>query len=153
MKDLKTGFIGLISILNSTIFLNAQTSDLDVVKSEIKVAAMKEQNAFKNGDCAQVLDLMESNITFLANGNIVPSQDMIEKFCKSIPRPFKEPLVDTMEIYPLTKDTGYVVRFLEYMKDDKTKMQEYVTKIWRKTDDKWLISHLHSTIKKVAISD
>ena len=77
---------------------------------------------------------------------------MVEKFCNSIPSPFKKPIIDRLDIYPLTIDTGYVVRTLEYPNDDTTKMQEYVTKIWRKTNGVWKISHLHSTVKKVPIS-
>ena len=126
----------------------AQEINLEQVKSEIEAASAKEQQAFKEGNCDQVLDLMDDKVTFLANGRRVPSKEIIAKFCSSIPRPFKNPTVDTMEIYPLSDDSGYTVRTLEYPKDEKTKTLEYVTKIWRKTEGKWKISLLHSTVKE-----
>lgn len=54
-----------------------------------------------------------------------------------------------MEIYPLSDDSGYTVRTFEYPKDEKTKTLEYVSKIWRKTKEKWKISLLHSTAKEI----
>jgi hypothetical protein len=57
--------------------------------------------------------------------------------------------VDTMEIYPLSDDSGYTVRTWEYPKDEKTKTFEYVSKIWSKTEGKWKISLLHSTAKEI----
>ncbi len=153
MKRFKNGVLAFLFVSLATISLQAQTIDLESVKSEIKVAALKEQNAFKNGDCEEVFALMEPNITFLANGNKIPSKKVVEKFCNSLPRPFKEPILDTLEIYPLTAESGYTIRILEYENEDQTKMQEFVTKIWRKTDGKWLITHLHSTVKKVSVSE
>jgi len=41
-----------------TISVNAQNTDLTTTKAEIKEAALKEQHAFKNGDCDEVLALM-----------------------------------------------------------------------------------------------
>jgi len=133
-------------------FASIYAQDLEIIKSEIKEAALLEQNAFKNGDCTQVLEMMEDDITFLANGNKVPSKSIIENFCNSIPRPFKTLTIDQLDIYPLTKDSGYTIKSLEYPNDDNTNMQEFVTKIWRKTNGEWKISHLHSTVKKIPIS-
>lgn len=131
--------------------LSVYSQDLETIKSEIQNAALQEQEAFKNGKCTEVLAMMADDITFLANGNKVPSKQVIEKFCNSIPRPFKTPTVDQLAIYPLTAETGYSIKTLEYPYDDHNKMQEYVTKIWEKTDGKWKISHLHSTVKKVPL--
>ena len=125
--------------------------DLEVVKSEIETVALQEQNAFKSGDCDGVLLLMEDSITFLANGKRMPSKEVVGKFCKSISKPFKKASIDKLDIYPLTETSGYTIRTLEFPKDDASKMQEYVTKIWRKTHGKWKTSHLHSTVKKVPI--
>lgn len=153
MKPIKSIIIGIFFSIQLIYSLNAQTESLESVKSEINKAAMEEQNAFKNGDCDRVLNFMETDITFLANGHKTQSKKMIEKFCKSIPRPFKDSLLDSLNIYPLTLDTGYAVRTLEYMNDDGTKTQEYVTKIWRKNDGRWKIAHLHSTVKKIPLSE
>tara|TARA_R110002073_G_scaffold279026_1_gene442831 strand:+ start:70811 stop:71272 length:462 start_codon:yes stop_codon:yes gene_type:complete len=153
MKSMKTLIVGIILIFNISNTIKAQTLDLENVKSELKEAALKEQNAFKKGDCDQVLSLMENDITFLANGRKVPSKQIVGKFCNSIPRPFKTALIDKLDIYPLTNESGYTIRTLEYPNDEETKMQEYVTKIWRKANGKWKISHLHSTVKKVPITN
>ena len=152
MKTIKTALIGIFLIFTFSNPANAQKQDLIDVKSEISQAAYLEQNAFKEGNCEQVLDLMDNEITFLANGRKVNSKQIIGKFCNSIPRPFKKPINDTLTIYPLTNESGYTIRTLVYPKDDKTKMQEYVTKIWKKTDGNWKITHLHSTVKEVAVS-
>lgn len=152
MKSFKTSIIAIILIFNISNTIKAQTYDLTSVESEIREAALKEQNAFKKGNCNKVLNLMDQNITFLANGKKVPSKEIIRKFCNSIPRPFKTAAIDKLDIYPLTNDTGYVIRTLEYPNDEKTKKQEYVTKIWKKTNGKWKITHLHSTVKKVPVS-
>jgi len=122
---------------------------MEAVKSEIKEAAMTEQAAFKKGDCEKVLALMSDDITFLANGRKVPSKQVVGKFCNSIPRPFKTAQVNTMDVYPLSETTGYVIRTLKYPKDENTMMLEYVTKIWKKIDGNWKITHLHSTVKEM----
>lgn len=150
---MKTFVPALIFILTFPVLLKAQTAALATVKSEIEEAAMKEQNAFKNANCTEVLNFMEPEITFLANGRKAPSKEMIGKFCNAIPRPFKTATVDRLDVYPLSNDVGYVIRTLEYPNDEKTKMQEFVTKVWRKTDGKWKITHFHSTVKEVQIAD
>ncbi|MCK7591243.1 nuclear transport factor 2 family protein [Subsaxibacter sp. CAU 1640] len=143
--------LSLIIVLTST-KLFSQALDIENIKSEIKVAALMEQEAFKKGDCEQVLSLMAADITFLANGNKVPSKEVVMKFCNAIPRPFKTPTSDTLEIYPLTETSGYTIRKLEYPKDDATNIREFVTKIWVKTDGEWKITHLHSTLKETPSS-
>lgn len=131
--------------------INAQL-DIETVTSEIGAAVQKEQNAFKTGDCEVVLEMMEDSITFLANGRKAPSKYIIGKFCKSVPRPFKTPSIDKLDIYPLTNESAYTIKTLEYPKDEKIKIQEYVTKVWKKTNGKWRISHLHSTVKEVPVA-
>jgi ketosteroid isomerase-like protein len=151
MKSFKIVSSVLVVLFFFRTTTDAQTA-LDDVKSAIEKASMQEQNAFKKGECAKVLNLMASDITFLANGRKVPSKVVIGKFCNSLPRPFKAALFDTLVIYPLRVDSGYTIRTLEYPKDETAKMQEFVTKIWRKTHTGWQISHLHSTVKEVPIS-
>ncbi|WP_204345619.1 amidohydrolase family protein [Psychroserpens algicola] len=128
------------------------SQNMKAIKSEIKSAALIEQEAFKNGKCSKVMSMMHDSITFLANGRKVPSKSVIEKFCNTIPRPFKTPTIDKLDIYPLTHETGYSIKTLEYPFDEDSKMQEFVTKVWKKTEDKWNIIHLHSTVKKVPIT-
>lgn len=140
----------LFFLITSYTMCNGQTDSS--IRTEIKTAAFMEQNAFKNGKCSEVIEYMDDNISFLANGKRVASKTIIEKFCNSIPRPFKTPILDKLDIYPLTNDTGYTIRTLEYPYDENTKKQEFVTKIWRKTNGKWKISHLHSTVKKVPLN-
>ncbi len=138
--------------LSFSLVIRSQDFDADKVKLEIQESVMAEQNAFRTGDCDTVLDFMAENITFLANGRKVPSKKMIGKFCTTIPRPFKKATTNEVTIYPLTVNSGYEIRTLEYPKDEHTKMLEYVTKIWRKTAGKWRIIHLHSTVKELPIT-
>lgn len=153
MNALKIIIIGLFLIFNSLINLKAQDLELQTVKFDLQSAALKEQSAFKEGNCNEVLNMMEDDITFLANGRKIPSKSIVEKFCNSVTRPFKKPIIDKLDVFPLTTDSGYTVRTLEYHKDEKTKILEYVTKIWKKTDGEWKISHLHSTVKEIDTSE
>lgn len=146
MKN-KHNIVTLCILFLGVISLYAQ--DLEAIKSEIKEAELKEQNAFKNGNCAKVMKAMEDDITFLANGRRVPSKDMIGKFCKSIPRPFKKPDINKLEAFALSETSGYTIKTLEYPNDENTKIEEFVTKIWRKSNGTWKISHLHSTVKEI----
>ncbi|WGK65422.1 nuclear transport factor 2 family protein [Croceiramulus getboli] len=130
----------------------SQSFDKDKVKMEIEQSALLEQDAFKNGRCEEVLNLMSDDITFLANGRKVPSKMVVGKFCNSIPRPFKTATLDQLEIIPLSETSGYVIRTLEYPKDEETNTTEYVTKIWKKMDGEWKITHLHSTVKEVPVA-
>ena len=150
MKILNT-IISLSFALQFSSAVIAQSSNLDIVKTEIERSELKEQEAFKKGHCNDVLEAMEDDISFIANGNRIPSKAVIEKFCNSIPRPFKKPTVSQLDVYPLTNTSGYTIKTLEYPLDENKKIQEYVTKIWRKTNDIWKISHLHSTVKEVPI--
>jgi ketosteroid isomerase-like protein len=149
MKALKVSLLGCIFITISPSILVAQTTDLVEVKGEINIAVTNEQNAFKNGDCDKVLEIMDDNITFLANGKRIPSKEIIGNFCNAIKRPFRNPILDKLDIYPLSNITAYTVRTLEYQKSETSKIHEFVTKIWKKIDDQWKIVHLHSTVKEI----
>ena len=153
MPETMKNYLNLNSLLLFVLFISntvfGQNFDSNKIQLEIRNAAMLEQDAFKNGKCAKVLELMSDDITFLANGKKVPSKKVVEKFCNSIPRPFKTATVDKLEIYPLNETSGYVIRTLEYPKNETTKMSEYVTKIWTKINGEWKITHLHSTVKEV----
>lgn len=145
----KLQFITILLLLTIVGSAFAQESADLSIKTEIELAVAKEQKAFKNGDCDTVLSMMDDNITFLANGNKVPSKQVIGKFCNSMSRPFKTPLADTIEVFPLNSTSAYTIRTLEFSKDENTNMHELVTKIWKKTDGIWKIMHLHSTVKEV----
>ena len=137
----------LVVGLCMAVAVQAQDLDLTQAKAAIEAMALKEQQAFKNGDCDTVLSLMEEEITFLANGRRVPSKQVVGKFCNSLKRPFKPAEVDELVIYPLTDHSGYTIRTLEYTVNEK-KTKEFVTKIWRKKEGAWKITHLHSTAKQ-----
>ncbi len=132
---------------------HAQLNDLEIIRAEIKEIALTEQEAFKNGDCNTVVSLMADDISFFANGRAVPSKAIVEKFCNSIPRPFQELTYENLDIVALNPNTGYVVRILEFDKDEQTKIKEIVTKIWNKTESGWKMVHLHSTVKEIPISE
>ena len=140
--------VTLIALINLPNVLSGQ--DLESTKDALKIAAKKEQNAFKNGDCDAVLAMMTDDITFLANGKPVPSKAVIAKFCNALPRPFKTPIKDQLEFFALTEDSGYTIRTLVYPHDEAHHMKEFVTKIWQKIDGVWKIKHLHSSANKIS---
>ena len=144
-------FLGtLIVILCFSIQLQAQDSPLESVRTELRSVVEQEKEAFANGDCVTVLAMMDDNITFYPNGNPPLPKAVIAKFCEKIPRPFPEAVKDEISIHPLTSHAAYVVRTLEYPKDEKVKIREVVTKIWKKTGDTWKITHLHSTVNETS---
>lgn len=105
----------------------------------------KEQAAFKTGDCEELLSLMDDAITFFLNGRKVPSKDIFLNFCQKIPRPFAEPTTSDTKIHPLTENSGYVVKTMEFQVEGKVDKKEVVTKIWKKDEGGWKMVHLHST--------
>ncbi len=129
--------------------LQGQDNSLEMVKQEVKEVTLKEQEAFKNGDCDTVMSLMADNITFHANGRPAVPKSVVERFCYNIPRPFQKASKQNLSVYPLNKDVAYVVRTLEYDKNEEVKISETVTKIWNRIDGKWMMVHLQSTIIEV----
>ena len=129
--------------------LHGQDNSLEMVKKEVKEVTLKEQEAFKNGDCDTVMSLMADNITFHANGRPSPPKNVIERFCQTIPRPFAQMSKGNLTVHPLNQDAAYVIRTLEYEKNEEVKISETVTKIWNRIDGKWKMVHLQSTIKEI----
>ncbi len=99
MKNL-TITLATVMLFTASLEATVQEFDAEKVKSEIAAAVAAEQAAFKSGDCDTVLDHMDDQITFLANGRRAPSKAVVGKFCASIPRPFQKPTIDQREIYP-----------------------------------------------------
>ena len=139
----------LILALVVTLKTNAQQENLENIKSEIMEITQMEIEAFKSGECEKFIDLFDDNITFYADGRKAPSKEMILGFCKRVPRPFEKPSSIEMEYFPISKNSAYVVRTMEFTKDEKVYKKEVVTKIWVKGPSGWQITHLHSTIKKL----
>lgn len=128
----------------------AQEQSLESVRAEIQQINDKEQEAFINGNCEELMTLMDDDITFIINGKKAPSKGFIMNMCKKMPRPFGKPALSDTKIYALTKDSGYVIRMMELAKDDGIiYRKEVITKIWKKTKDGWKMTHLHSTVKDV----
>lgn len=130
--------------------LQAQEENLDLVETEIRQITEIEIEAFKTGDCEKATSFMDNNITFYGNGRKVPSKKIIKKFCFGLNRPFEKPSSIETNYYPLSKNSAYVIRTMEFHKDEELYKKEIVTKVWRKGKDGWKIIHLHSTIKLVA---
>ena len=139
----------LLLTLLVTLKTNAQNENLGEIKSEIMDMTQLEIEAFKSGECDKFIDLFDDNITFYADGRKAPNKEMILGFCKRVPRPFEKPSSTEMEYFPLTKNSAFVVRTMEFAKDEKVYKKEFVTKIWVKGSNGWKITHLHSTIKKL----
>ena len=129
--------------------IQVQEENLEDVKSIIIELSEREINAFKSGDCATMINLFADNITFYANGRKAPNKEMILGFCKRIPRPFEEPSYLQTEYIPISNNSAYLIRTMEFSDGEKVNKKEVVTKIWIKGKDGWKISHLHSTIKKI----
>lgn len=130
--------------------LQAQEDNFNLVVEEIKRITQAEIDAFRLGDCDTAVDFMDENITFYGNGRKVPSKEIIKKFCFSLTRPFEKPSSIDTQYYPLTENSAYVVRMMEFAKDDKVYKKEVVTKVWKKGHGGWKIMHLHSTIQAIA---
>ncbi len=135
----------LALFLSSMLIVNAQTNELTSVKSKIMELTDIEIDAFKTGDCQTMGDLIDDNATFYLDGMKAP-KEMIIGFCKRIQRPFEAPSKVTSEFLPISNNSAYVVRIMEFSKDGKLYKKEIVTKIWVKGEDGWKIAHLHSTI-------
>lgn len=139
----------LLFALLVTIKTNGQQNNLENIKSEIMVMTKMEIAAFKSGECEKFIDLFDDNITFYADGRKAPSKEMILGFCKRVSRPFEKPSTVEMEYFPISENSAYVVRTMEFTNDEKVYKKEVVTKIWVKAPSGWKIKHLHSTIKKL----
>ena len=107
-----------------------------------------EINAMKSGDCQTLINLLTDDVTFYLNGRKAPSKEMIFGFCNNVPRPFEQPSNITTDYLPLSQNSAYVVRTMEFSKEEKVYKKEIVTKIWIRGEDGWKMAHLHSTIKE-----
>ena len=130
--------------------LQAQEDNLEYVIEEIKRITLVEIEAFKTGDCDKAISFMDENITFYGNGRKAPSKEFIKAFCFRITRPFEKPSSVDTKYYPLSPNSAYVIRTMEFAKDNKVYKKEIVTKVWKKGESGWKIMHLHSTIKQIA---
>ena len=128
----------------------AQVTDLEKIKAEIEEVSLQEIEAFKIGDCDSVSSFMDDKATFYMNGKQIPHKSVLIGFCKKIPRPFEKPSSVSMNYFPIDLNTAYVVRVMEFSKESKVYKKEVVTKIWVKKDEKWRITHIHSTITEIA---
>lgn len=132
--------------IGSSFSINAQEYNAEDIKLKIKEVSEKEINAFKTGDCKTLSSFIDDNATFYLNGKKAPSKKMIIGFCNSIERPFEQAAKVEMEYLPISKNSGYAVRTMEFSKEGKAYKREIVTKIWVKGENGWKIVHLHSTI-------
>ncbi|MEP2668687.1 MAG: nuclear transport factor 2 family protein [Cyclobacteriaceae bacterium] len=145
---MKVRVLLLLVLSVGTITLYAQQENLESVKAKIKELSEIEIDAFKNGDCEIMLNLLDDNISFYANGKKA-SKEMVLGFCKGLPRPFEKPSHLDIEYIPISSNSAYVIRIMDFSKDGMVYKKEIVTKIWVKGIDGWKIVHLHSTIKEL----
>lgn len=130
--------------------LQAQEDNLEIISEEIEQITNIEIEAFKSGDCDKAISFMDENITFYGDGRKAPSKEMIKAFCFRLTRPFEKPSSIDTKYYPLSRNSAYVIRIMEFTKNEKVYKKEIVTKVWKKSDVGWKIMHLHSTIKLMA---
>jgi hypothetical protein len=138
-----------ILTIGSIVGLNAQEDSLEDIKSEIIEVSEKEINAFKTGDCQTLDGFIDEDATLYLNGRKAPSKKMLIGFCNQIERPFEKPSMIGMEYLPISDSSAYVIRTMEFSKNEKVYKKEVVTKIWVKGGSGWKIVHLHSTITKL----
>lgn len=136
----------IIFLFGVTLNLFAQEENLADVKAKIIEMSEIEIDAFKNGDCETLIYLLADDITFYANGRKAPSKEMILGFCKRVPRPFEKPSSIETQYFPISMNSAYVTRIMEFSKNGNVYKKEIVTKIWVKRENEWKIVHLHSTI-------
>lgn len=129
--------------------LNAQINTLNDVRNEITTVSEKEINAFKMGDCQTLGNFIDDNATLFLNGKRAPGKKMLIGFCRNIERPFEKASKVEMEYIPISYNSAYVIRTMEFSKNEKIYKREIVTKIWVRGESGWKIVHLHSTITKV----
>jgi hypothetical protein len=73
MNSFKTLLFGIIFISSLSFVVQAQNLDLLTLKSQIKEASLKEQKAFKEGNCEQVLELMDDDLTRFPESSTTPN--------------------------------------------------------------------------------
>lgn len=126
---MKVRVLLLLVLSVGTITLYAQQENLESVKAKIKELSEIEIDAFKNGDCEIMLNLLDDNISFYANGKKA-SKEIVLGFCKGLTRPFEKPSHLDIEYIPISSNSAYVIRIMDFSKDGMVYKKEIVTKIW-----------------------
>jgi len=125
--------------------LSAQSPDLSHVKSALEKLNEGEIEAFKNGDCNQLSEYIDDDVSIFLNGRKGSKKKLIG-FCRMVERPFEKPSHVDMEYIPISAESGYVLRTMEFSKDGVMYKNELVTKLWMKKESGWKIVHIHTTI-------
>lgn len=123
----KVIFISLL-LLGTATTLHGQEGSLESVKMKIKELSEIEIDAFRNGECETMLNLLDDDISFYTNGKKA-SKEMVLGFCKQIPRPFEKPSHLETEYIPISSNSAYVIRIMDFSKDGIVYKKEIVTKM------------------------
>lgn len=132
----------LICVFSTGANALADDSELQAAREQLTEVDRAEQEAFVEGDCEELLDLLADDISFHLNGRKL-TKDAVGNFCRRVPRPFPETGEKRTRIEVLSPDAGYVVRTMDF---PGTPRVEVVTKIWRKRADGWKMVHFQSTV-------
>lgn len=120
----------------------AQQGDLDDARAELAEVNRIEQEAFVDGSCGVLLELLAEDVTFFMNGRKVPKAG-VGAFCERIPRPFPRTGEDKTSIRMIAPNAGYVLKTMTF---PGTPRVEVVTKIWEKGPAGWRMLHFQSTV-------
>ncbi len=134
-------FLPICLLLPGTL-ASAAGSTLEETQRELEELNLREQQAFVDGHCDEVLDLLADDITFFMNGRKVPKAG-VGMFCQRIPRPFEKVGEEVTRIHAMAPGVGYVVKTMTF---PGTTRVEVVTKIWEKEAAGWKMRHFHSTV-------
>ncbi len=135
------------SLVVSLLLLPISTLAIASVEEVLMAAAEAETKAFKDGDCDTLMAHMGEDLTFYANGRRM-NREMVRNFCENIPRPFGQtPTEDETSAFAISDTAGYTVRDFTWVDKKGRTVHEIVTKIWRKQDEQWVMTHFQSTVK------
>lgn len=124
----------------------ATQPDFGTARLELTEMNRLEQEAFVEGNCEDLLDMLADDISFYANGREM-TKEAAGTFCRRIPRPFPGTGEVRVRIQPVSRDAGYVVKTMTF---PGTSRIEVVTKFWRKGAEGWKMEHFQSTVTEAA---
>lgn len=139
---MRSWFLLVMSVFLVEAPARADESALAAAHEQLTEMDRAEQEAFVEGNCEELLDLLADDISFYMTGRKV-TKEAVGSFCERIPRPFPETGEKQTRIEAVSPDAGYVVRTMTF---PGTPRVEVVTKIWRKRADGWKMVHFQSTV-------
>lgn len=124
-----------------------------VIQWDIELLEEKRDQAFRNGECEEVIGHFDENVVFYARGRRLPSISAILELCRRAPRPFPIPKSRTRQIHALSEDTAYVVRVMDFEPTfgrEGNLIREVETTLWLRSGRGWKIVHFHLSVTPIS---